>query len=1008
MNDNTTKNVYQSQKSQTYAKHVQQNENVPISLTPWTKGIRRRPAHKSEQDEDTRAPFSSKELELEKQNRKSGQDDNRTPTNEKQEWHSRPLPSQIDESPRSQRLERELQIANDALIQLKQQVDQTRKKRLSQTPVQTFNTPKVRGSPNANQHNDKNEMNWNTEAKDGLGLYLGPDVSVLHKKIEKARDHARHHEGRPLGIKKHHREVDCDPPKHTHLPSVKAKNQWAVFATTASPVIPSSTHSTPQISSTPTFQSSTWTESPIVTSTDAFTSTSAKGAPSPSPTPFTSSQQSNSQQQDQSDDNHVVLASALAGSLTGAVLLALLALWAILSCRKRKRREKELSDVLDKVAPPRSPSMGSSQRQVDLEEKDVGMHDHSNGGNNVSEATSPHEPVEVRIVPSLDVPQLYPNAAANLEAIQRHSHELASSGIIAKGVRSDASFTWKFPKLSVPPAAARAIQSGHYVKKRLTMPTERSLQSFSDRSSIAPSKSGRTSFDVNKRVGPASVSDSTISTSFLFAHHGSTNASSEKVDPQIDHKRRTFVEEQTNSKNDIPHTIIDELGRRTAHTGSLPSSIGVRDWFRSERNTQDLLRKQEMIQSARNSTVILAHDPIMQNVMQKVLAMSEDTNSVESHQSSSALFPAMPIEFGRRITMEADQISILTSAISDDAKEDWKFANRALNGDTSVSSMHEITPFRPASWAGSPLETCREDSQESEQVSRDLRSASESKHVTGKRSSLLIQDAHQDNENDKRTQNRSSDEISAHYSAHSIIVHSVDDDIQSQAHSDWESSIDHSIPIVPNLRPRSSASLGAPKILLTSTEEDGKHERQISVTSIETTKSSTSKASSTSSNQDGFFDINSSIIFSDMANAIGQAYEEKIQNSIHYDHQTTEEQDRKQTFNQRDSESTLDSLVAYSRERHETLIMQTSQDSMEGEPFNERFSRAASRMGFNDDSQLIEVQRNSVTPSETGTLCLIDDDFPTIPSWKPMQNTTKQNGMRSLDSQERSLSNNYF
>lgn len=1008
MNEDTINNVYQGQESQRYANQVQQNENVPISFTPWTKGIRRRPAHKSEKDEDTRAPFSSKELELEKESRKSGQ------AKEKPEWHSRPLPPQINESPRSQRLERELQIANDALIQLKQQVDKTRKKRLSQSPLQTFNTPKIRGSPNSNHHHHHHhhnrEKDWNTEAKNGLGLYLGPDVSVLHKKTEKARDHARHHEGHPLGMKKHHREIDRNPPKHTNLRSVKAKNQWAAFATTASPVIPSSTHSTPQISSTPTFQSSTWTESPIVTSTDAFTSTTAQEVPRPSPTPFTSSQQSNSQQQDQSDDSHVVLASALAGSLTGAVLLALLALWAILSCRKRKRREKELANVLDKVAPPRSPSMhSSSQRQIDFEEKDVGLYDQSIGGNNVLEAANSNEPVEVRIVPSLDVPQLYPGAAANLEAIQRHSYELANSGIIAKGVRSDASFTWKFPKLSVPPAAARAIQSGHYVKKRLTMPTERSLQSFSDRSSIAPSKSGRASFDLNKKTGDLSVSDSTISTSFLFAHHGSTNASSEKVDPLVDHGSRIFVEEQEIGKIGISHTINDGSVRRTAYSSSLPSSIGVHDWFTLEQTTQDLLRKQELIRKARNSTIILAHDPVMQDVMQNVLAMSEDTNSIESHQSSFAAFPAMGIEFGRRVTMEVDRASILTSAISHEAKEDWKFANRALNGDTDVSSMQDITPFRRASWAGSALEICREDSQESEQVSRDLRSASENKHVTGERSSLLSQDVHQDGENDKRPQSRSSDEMSAHYSAHSIIVHSVDDDSQSKLNDDWESSIDHSIPTVPNLRPHSSATLGAPKIMLTSTEEDGKHERQISVTSIETTKSSMSRASSTSSSQDGFFDISSSMIFSDMANAIGQAYEEKIQKSIHHDRQSTaEEQDNKKIFKQRDSESTLDSLVAYSRDRHETLIMQTSQDSMDGEPFNERFSRAASRMGFNDDSQLVDIQRNSVTPSETGTLCLIDDDFPTIPSWKPMQKTTKQTVLHSVDSQERTTSNNYF
>ena len=203
--------------------------------------------------------------------------------------------------------------------------------------------------------------------------------------------------------------------------------------------------------------------------------------------------------------------------------------------------------------------------------------------------------------------------------------------------------------------------------------------------------------------------------------------------------------------------------------------------------------------------------------------------------------------------------------------------------------------------------------------------------------------------------------------------------------------------------------------MLTSTEEDGRHERQISVTSIETMKSSTSKASSSFSSQDGFFDINSAVIFSDMANAIGQAYEEKIRNSIELENpinsELEEEDNNKRSFHQRDSESTLDSLVAYSRNRRETLIMQTSQDSMQDQPFNETFSRAASRAGF-DDSQLGDIQRNSITPSETGTICLIDDDFPTIPSWKPMikNSLTKQHiSLHSINSsQERTQANNYF
>lgn len=1001
------------------------NVDVPISLARWTKGLRRRPTHRSEQDEDTKAPLSSKELEDERRYHKKGKAIQRTPTLKKQEWHSRPNPSQDNNSPRSQKLETELQHANDALIQLKEQVDQTRKKRLSKSPSQMLHTPRMR--QNVKNHHGMNgrEDNVNHQkASHGLGLDFGQLESPLHDKIEEARAHARHHEGRPIAVKAQ-RKKDCDQPKQTSLPLVKSQNQWAVFASTASPILPSSTQSTPQIKSTPTLQSSSWSESPIIASAGTFSSTSTQNPPhydstaketsAPPPPPpstssFSSSEQNNAQHQAQKGNNDVVLASALAGSLTGAVLLALLALWAILSCKKKRKRRQELNTVLDKVAPPRSPFTNSAQGSINLAEKDMDVesHDYNLHKDNPSGETNQRDP-EIRIVPSLDLPQLYPSAAANLEAFQRHSHELARSGIIAEGVRSDASFTWKFPKLSVPPAAARAIQSGHYVKKRLTMPTERSFKSFNDQSFISDTKEGNRSANQSqkKEIEAISISESTISTSFLFAHHGSTNASSENIDPQIDHQKKEFVEDKKGKETQINNAkkFGDGSIGIKASSSSLPSSIGIRRWFQSEQKREQIITKGENIENARKSIVLLAHDPMMQDVMRKVLSMTEEMNSIESHQSSIQVIPK---EVGHRITMEADQSSILTSAIPDDAKEDWRYANRALNG-TSLSSMQELTPLPRTSWAGSALDTCREDSQESDQISRDLRSASGNKSDTRK-SCLANQAVPHDHEDQTFSHPRSaSDQITADYSAHSIVIHSVDEEMEdrSQEFDDSESSSDHSIPITPDLRICSSAStLGAPKIMLTSTEEDGKHERQISVTSIETSKTSTSKASSTTESQDGFFDINSAIIFSDMAIAIGQAYEQKLQHSV----EGVKQQDIKEIHlrnTNRDSESTLDSLVAYSRERRETLIMQTSQESLESQPFNETFSRAASRVGFDDD-QLIETQRSSITPSETGTVCLIDDDFPTIPSWKSMLNSSKQTELHLHIPQEQISTANYF
>lgn len=56
----------------------------------------------------------------------------------------------------------------------------------------------------------------------------------------------------------------------------------------------------------------------------------------------------------------------------------------------------------------------------------------------------------------------------------RMSRDLARSGLVSEALAPvrDATFSWQHPTLSLPPAAARALATGHYVKKRTTLPAK--------------------------------------------------------------------------------------------------------------------------------------------------------------------------------------------------------------------------------------------------------------------------------------------------------------------------------------------------------------------------------------------------------------------------------------------------------------------------------------------------------------------------------------------------------
>ncbi|KAL9935331.1 hypothetical protein V8E36_005679 [Tilletia maclaganii] len=238
-------------------------------------------------------------------------------------------------------------------------------------------------------------------------------------------------------------------PPATHKAHKAPVQTWTSPIITASPQFASgsdSAPSSPMPSSTSVFESAP--NSPMLQSSEWSTTSPA---PTPEPTSATSTateagsvpfgdgpsaqQTAEDTAQAGHDGNHSGHTATMliaGGTALGSLLVLSALLWALIVRAKRGQRRKHLADVLEKVGTSPSSSTTNISRKDsfgnlgpfsprdwdDLAEKAVGL----------------------------------PSATSDL------------------GLQKDASFCWKYPTLSIPPAAARAMTETHYVKRRSTMP----------------------------------------------------------------------------------------------------------------------------------------------------------------------------------------------------------------------------------------------------------------------------------------------------------------------------------------------------------------------------------------------------------------------------------------------------------------------------------------------------------------------------------------------------------
>lgn len=902
--------------------------------------------------------------------------------------------SELD-SPHSQALDRQLRHATEALEQLRRQVIDSRERRQSRRIVNshrpTHVSPELRTVSDRTRDEKQNSISQTLHQEFGKEEVTFPRVKQLVRRHESMMNLAQDR----INCEKWKDQLasaSLRSPAMTSSPHV----QW----TTTSPALPSSVQSTPRIASTPTLTtSSQWMASPSVTSNSASFQSSYSN-PSSASTDFsanaphqTATKSDGTQQRShETADKNVALASGIAGGVAGSLLLVLLILWALCFRRRRQRRCKELSNVLDKVAPSLQPSSSRGSHSLDEVHKDTDVAGTANHVGTIRPGSVASPPtVEVRMVPALDVPQVQ-HTVSDLEANERHSYELVQSGIIRQGVNRDMSFTWMFPKLSVPPAAARNLTPSHYVKKRSTMPSERSSSTLGTNSSASPTASLSASIsglnrsnDRSTEASSGCVNDWTGQLATTDSSTQSGAASSEFVDPQVDHGQRSFVADGTPIRTRWWNSSLrgysaepyrSQDGQHGRSVSSPPAPV-AQAWFTSSRRpSQNSVVQRE----AHTALAISSHDPVMQEVMQRILCMPH-------------IGPTEPDHTSRTLMAENSRTDL-----QDDGEKSLEYYQRRVASLPTLASYNKKAAARQASLMGNVLETCREDSEESVQMSRDLRSASGRQRMAvhaGRGDVRPIYSYFEDDDNDEHIDD---DDIiqetegtgvtskeegtngpvkdhatlgtrksSIAYSSYSIVIHEAGED-ETFNSEDWVSS-GHAIPASPDLR-RSEA----PKILLTSTEEDGRHERHISITSVESTsvQSESSGGHSTTSSRSSYPD-GTSDVHADVASAVGQAFFDQMQQERRDPFRQTRSSIDKMRFN-RDSESTLDSLVAYSRT---TNGLDT--DSLIDVAFDEAFTEAADAL-----NDLTGDRPASFTPSETGTACLVDDDFPTIPTWKPM------------------------
>lgn len=489
----------------------------------------------------------------------------------------------------------------------------------------------------------------------------------------------------------------------------------------------------------------------------------------------------------------VVVSVTAAGSIL--VLAAFLYLFVLRKRRSRQERAR-LDAVLERVAPP-------SQEG----EKGLGI-----GSVDFFGADLPHSlptfapsPTELQVL-SPWLPQdmgSHPFAAENRRG-ERFSTELAESGLVGHEPSRDNSFTWSFPKLSVPPAAARTLVASHYVRKRIALPVR------------SQSHPGRSAQDDEKKTLPQDTASLKEWTNECTLR---TSSSSECVDPQIDLLRRSFAvlpkPLTADSSSGWVRTTLRRLVQgpsqqqdeessaihspRSPSTSSSSTSRSTSQGSGTLSVISSVMRKDSAAFSPQTS--FSGNLALTQAAVQHVLEISlpslsiADSPMMDLVENASVAIPPKPAT-SSRIT------ALLWSGSGSGSGEKTR-AQSVIRPVRSVSSDSEPrnlpTKFaqrtsRRCSWAG-PLEACREDSRES--VAQGvLRSCAVSAGDAVQRLVAWKQDM-TDTEDEGR------------------------DGYEAEQENDTEIETD------------SRAAPSTPLITLTSSDEEGRFERRISLTSAE-------------------------------------------------------------------------------------------------------------------------------------------------------------------------------
>lgn len=305
-----------------------------------------------------------------------------------------------------------------------------------------------------------------------------------------------------------------------------------------SPTLGTSAPNSPMLTQTPTMASAT--NSPMVSQTPNMANTSdafnMPGAFS-TPVPTDAQYQSGESQGNGAPESHAyhpgppVVAATAVGSL---VLLGAL-IWALLMLNKRSKRRRHLREVLEKFGSggdgKSSLSIESHGRSLDLAEKavfDGSDTKPSAGGYGASgklgiDSTAYFNQQSTDQLNVISPWLTYEDSRSGDAADSaRISTDLARSGIVTTQLvpQKDVTFTWQHPTLALPPAAARALAVGHYIKKRATLPPKVRVPA------VGP-------------AGPAGMSRVMSEGTVRVADHGETSgaeavSSSSCIDPELE------------------------------------------------------------------------------------------------------------------------------------------------------------------------------------------------------------------------------------------------------------------------------------------------------------------------------------------------------------------------------------------------------------------------------------------------------------------------------------------